>query len=364
MAHPYHHALSSVKKWGGTVDDFMAVHAWFDQSKEITADFRHRALRHHAEGIFMAVTWTGKRKGAGTLGRNRPTAALPKKLAVVGLFRVRDRISFQFLSEVGQELFDSSCDGAMTFDFARPRAGARVFGERQFQSTAFAQPRRVARRRYKARTAQVKVAFARTFRGQPQTMSQFQRSLEEVAAKPVDRAFSKISGSDHFRSCTRNHGAWFQNGLVVAQHLCVADPRIYHRHLRAFVAEDAHDGVKLCTAFCEFGSERVAESVHCHGRPASGVDQARGGTHPLQWRTKEMASAHHFSAPDEHEPDEIACPFVGQHSVCDLSAETQHNPKGLCGLIMQWDLALAGGLTDGQPKARRAIGVLVEAVHR
>ncbi len=118
MAHPYHHALSSVKKWGGTVEDTLAVHAWFDQSKEITADFRHRALRHHAEGIFMAVTWTGKRKGAGVLGRNRPTAALPKKLAVVGLFRVQDRISFQFLAEVGQELFDSSCDGAMTFDFA------------------------------------------------------------------------------------------------------------------------------------------------------------------------------------------------------------------------------------------------------
>ena len=55
----YHHALSSVKKWGGTVDDFIAVHAWFDQSKEITADFRHRALRHHAEGIFMAETIFG-----------------------------------------------------------------------------------------------------------------------------------------------------------------------------------------------------------------------------------------------------------------------------------------------------------------
>ena len=48
MAHPYHHALSSVKKWGGTVDDYLAVHSWFDQSKEITADFRHRALRHHS----------------------------------------------------------------------------------------------------------------------------------------------------------------------------------------------------------------------------------------------------------------------------------------------------------------------------
>lgn len=30
MAHPYHHAQSSVKKWGGTVDDFIAVHTWFD----------------------------------------------------------------------------------------------------------------------------------------------------------------------------------------------------------------------------------------------------------------------------------------------------------------------------------------------
>ena len=30
-----------------------------DQSKEITADFRHRALRHHAEGIFMAETIFG-----------------------------------------------------------------------------------------------------------------------------------------------------------------------------------------------------------------------------------------------------------------------------------------------------------------
>ena len=56
MAHPYHHALSSVKKWGGTVDDYMAVHTWFDQSKEITADFRHRALRHHAEGIFPELS--------------------------------------------------------------------------------------------------------------------------------------------------------------------------------------------------------------------------------------------------------------------------------------------------------------------
>jgi len=54
MAHPYHHALSSVKKWGGTVDDYIEIHAWYDQSKEIIADFRHRALRHHASGIWQS----------------------------------------------------------------------------------------------------------------------------------------------------------------------------------------------------------------------------------------------------------------------------------------------------------------------
>jgi hypothetical protein len=54
MAHPYHHALSSVKKWGGTVKDYLAIHSWFDASKAFLADLRHRALRHHAEGIFWA----------------------------------------------------------------------------------------------------------------------------------------------------------------------------------------------------------------------------------------------------------------------------------------------------------------------
>jgi hypothetical protein len=52
--HPYHHALSSVNKWGGTVEDYLPIHNWFDASKEFMADQRHRALRHHAQGIFEA----------------------------------------------------------------------------------------------------------------------------------------------------------------------------------------------------------------------------------------------------------------------------------------------------------------------
>jgi hypothetical protein len=59
MAHPYHHALSSMKNWGGTVEDYLTIHNWFDESKKIAGDFRHRALRHHAEGIFMSETFFG-----------------------------------------------------------------------------------------------------------------------------------------------------------------------------------------------------------------------------------------------------------------------------------------------------------------
>ena len=53
MAHPYHHAVSSAKKYGGEAQEYLRLHQWFDGSKAHMADFRHRALRHHSEGIFM-----------------------------------------------------------------------------------------------------------------------------------------------------------------------------------------------------------------------------------------------------------------------------------------------------------------------
>lgn len=52
MAHPYHHALSSAKRFGGQPEDYQAIHDWFDATKAHEPSFRHRALRHHAEGIF------------------------------------------------------------------------------------------------------------------------------------------------------------------------------------------------------------------------------------------------------------------------------------------------------------------------
>lgn len=54
MAHPYHHAESSARKFGDKPEDYQAIHDWFDETKSHMADFRHRALRHHSLGIFWA----------------------------------------------------------------------------------------------------------------------------------------------------------------------------------------------------------------------------------------------------------------------------------------------------------------------
>jgi hypothetical protein len=52
MSHPLHHSMSSAKKHGGHFEDYLPIHSWFDESKSSFPDMRHRAMRHHSEGIF------------------------------------------------------------------------------------------------------------------------------------------------------------------------------------------------------------------------------------------------------------------------------------------------------------------------
>lgn len=54
MAHAYHHAVSTQKTHGGAAEDYLALHEWFDSSKEFLADARHRQALHHSFGIFLA----------------------------------------------------------------------------------------------------------------------------------------------------------------------------------------------------------------------------------------------------------------------------------------------------------------------
>lgn len=46
MAKPYIHSESSVRRWGGKIEDYLPVHCLMDSSKATIADNRHRCLTH------------------------------------------------------------------------------------------------------------------------------------------------------------------------------------------------------------------------------------------------------------------------------------------------------------------------------
>jgi hypothetical protein len=54
MAHPYHHSISSSRKWGGLPEDYQAIHDFMDSSKAHYANWRHRAILHNSFGIYLA----------------------------------------------------------------------------------------------------------------------------------------------------------------------------------------------------------------------------------------------------------------------------------------------------------------------
>ena len=86
MAHPFHHAQSSARKFGGKPEDYQKIHDWFDGSKAFYADFRHRALRHHAEGIFMMESIFG------VTVKNSDGKDIPTRL--IGEQHVREDLGF------------------------------------------------------------------------------------------------------------------------------------------------------------------------------------------------------------------------------------------------------------------------------
>ena len=52
MSHPYQHAVSSSRKWGGDPKEYLHIHEWFDATKAWIGHSKHRMFRHHSEGIF------------------------------------------------------------------------------------------------------------------------------------------------------------------------------------------------------------------------------------------------------------------------------------------------------------------------
>lgn len=56
---PYIHAQNSAKKFGGSPDDYLKIHDWFDQTKAHFPDMRHRAILHSSFGIYLCEQFFG-----------------------------------------------------------------------------------------------------------------------------------------------------------------------------------------------------------------------------------------------------------------------------------------------------------------
>jgi hypothetical protein len=55
VANPLKHSQSSVKLWGGKVEDYLPLHNKMDSSKKYFSDNRHRALTHNMFFIFEVM---------------------------------------------------------------------------------------------------------------------------------------------------------------------------------------------------------------------------------------------------------------------------------------------------------------------
>lgn len=60
MAQSWLHAQASARHFGGSPEDYIAIHEWIDQFKGAFGDVRHRAFLHHARGPWMAQEVFGR----------------------------------------------------------------------------------------------------------------------------------------------------------------------------------------------------------------------------------------------------------------------------------------------------------------
>ena len=53
MSKAWVHAQSSAKRWGGTPDDYIAIHERIDSTKSAHAEVTHRCVFHSAFGVYI-----------------------------------------------------------------------------------------------------------------------------------------------------------------------------------------------------------------------------------------------------------------------------------------------------------------------
>ena len=74
MAHPLEHAKNSARKFGGAAEDYLPIHEWFDESKAMLADVRHR------ERPIVLARCADRRRHDGGRGRRRRWFVVAQRL--------------------------------------------------------------------------------------------------------------------------------------------------------------------------------------------------------------------------------------------------------------------------------------------
>ena len=58
--HPLIHAKSSVRKWGGKIEDYLFIHEWFDETKAWVGHSEHRLLDIIVKEFFNQNKYLGQ----------------------------------------------------------------------------------------------------------------------------------------------------------------------------------------------------------------------------------------------------------------------------------------------------------------
>jgi hypothetical protein len=73
MAHPFKHAESSARRFGGKPEDYLAIHNWFDESKSFFTDFLAERIFGvtivNSDGERVPVRYVGEQHVKEDLGR-------------------------------------------------------------------------------------------------------------------------------------------------------------------------------------------------------------------------------------------------------------------------------------------------------
>ena len=109
MTAPYFHACSSARVFGGKPEDYLALHDWFDATKALFADYRHRALRHQSAGIFELERLVGKTI-VNSNGRKVPTRYVGEQHVIEDCSRIPT--VGDWLSRIRLKEWMTGCSGA------------------------------------------------------------------------------------------------------------------------------------------------------------------------------------------------------------------------------------------------------------